>query len=105
MRCSVGDLTELVGPMIRFSLTLVDDDGEPLLSYPGWTLNVYREVNTPATRTSRGFYKRFSETSAPFERQLLAALEGFPEVERVLGPKQERVRSKNRKIVGQKELQ
>jgi hypothetical protein len=104
MKASVGDLRELVGPMVRFTLTLTDDDGDPLMSYPGWTLNVYRDVQAPATKTSRGFYKRFTETSPAFERQLLEALEGFSEVEKVLGPKQERVRSRTRKIVGEAQL-
>ena len=105
VRVTVGELRELVGPMIRFSLTLTSDDGEPLMSYPGWTLNVWREVQAPATKTGRGFWKRFTDVSAPFERQLLEALEGFPEVDKVLGPKQQRVQSKTRKIVGEVKLQ
>ena len=105
MKASVGDLRELVGPMVRFTLTLTDDGGDPLMSYPGWTLNVYRDVQAPATKTGRGFWKRFTDISAPFEKQLLEALEGFPEVETVLGPKQSRVRSKTRKIVGEAKLQ
>ena len=105
MKVSIGDLSELVGPMVRFSLTLNSDDGDPLMSYPGWTVNVYRDVLAPATKTSRGFYKRFTDITPAFEKQLLEALETFPEVERVLGPKQERATGKTRKIVGQKELQ
>jgi hypothetical protein len=105
MKISIGDLRELVGPQIRFSLTITDDSGDPLLTYPGWTLNVWREIQTPATRTSRGYYKRFSEISEPFERQLLNTLESFPEVDRVLGEKQLRVKSTKKKIVGEKTLQ
>jgi hypothetical protein len=104
VKVSIGDLSELAGPLIRFSLTLTDDTGDPLLTYPGWTYNVYREVMTPATRTARGFYTRFSEASSVFEKQLRDALETFPEVERILGPKQEKVKNKTKKIVGVKEL-
>lgn len=104
MRVSIGDLRELTGPMIRFTLTLTSDDGEPLMSYPGWTLNVYRDVSCPATKTARGFYKRFTDISPAFEQLLLEALESFPEVERVLGPKQERIRSTKKKLVGEKQI-
>jgi hypothetical protein len=105
MRVSIGDLRELVGPQVRFTLTLTDDTGEPLMSYPGFTVNVYRDIQPPATRTAKGFYKRFTDISSPFERQLLEAVESFPETEQILGPRQEKIRSTKRKIVGEKELQ
>jgi hypothetical protein len=104
MQITIGDMREVVGPLVRFTLTLTDDKGEALMIYPGWTLNVYRDVQPPATKTAKGFWKRFTEISSVFERQLREALETFPEVERVLGPRQKRVRSQAQIIVGEKEV-
>ena len=60
MNTLVGQLSVLDGPMIRFAVILTDDNGNDLMIYPGWTVNVYREVWPPATKTARGSYKRFT---------------------------------------------
>lgn len=103
MRVSIGDLRELTGPVIRFTLSITDDDGEPLMSYPGWTMNQYREIETPATKTSRGFWKRFTQVTDAFEAQLRTALEDIPETAKILGPKLEKV-LRVRKIKGEREI-
>lgn len=105
MKLSIGDLRELAGPKIRFTLNINDNDGNPLMSYPGWTFNQFREVETPATKTSRGFYKRFTEITEAFEKQLLATLEGFQEVNQILGPKLERVKRPVKKIKGERVIE
>jgi hypothetical protein len=86
MKILIDDVQEIVGPKIRFALTFVDDDGEPLLTYPGWTLNQKREIASPATLTRYGKYHRFSSISPRFEVLLRGAVESFEEVEKVLGP-------------------
>lgn len=104
MKLSIGDLRELAGPKIRFTLNINSDAGDPLMSYPGWTLNQFREVEVPATKTSKGFFKRFTQITEAFEGQLLEALEGFQEVETILGPKLEKVKRVVKKIKGEREI-
>jgi hypothetical protein len=104
MKIKVGQISALDGPMVRFAVILTVDDGEELMIYPGWTLNRYREVQPPATKTARGFYKRFTEISIVLAWMLLEALQqGFPAIEEILGPKQERGLEKGtkKKIAGE----
>jgi hypothetical protein len=91
MKIVVSQLSVLDGPMIRFAVILTDDGGNELMIYPGWMLDVYREVHPPATRTKGGWLTRFTEVSCVFEDQLLEVLQqAFPEIEEILGPKQKR---------------
>lgn len=105
MKLSIGDLRELTGPKIRFTLNINSENGDPLMSYPGWTLNQFREIESPATKTNRGFWKRFTVVTEEFEEVLLATLESFPETFQILGEKLTRPEKKRaRKIKGEREI-
>lgn len=105
MKLSIGDLRELTGPKIRFTLNINSDGGDPLMSYPGWTINQFREIESPATKTNRGFWKRFTVITEEFEKTLLDTLESFQETDQILGPRVERPeKPRARKIKGEREI-
>jgi hypothetical protein len=107
MKFTVCDLSALKTKdetYVRFVVRFSSDAGEVLMHSAGWTLNRYRDVQPPATKTARGFYKRFTEISSVFETLLLQALERFPEVEEILGPKLKRISSAKTVIEGEVEI-
>jgi hypothetical protein len=89
MKLSVNDLREIANkegyPMIRFSVTLAEDDGTPLWTNEGWRLTTERVILPPSTMTGhfRSFTK-FNIISEKFHDMLLRALVKFPGVEEVL---------------------
>ena len=88
MKLTVNDLTEVrlkTHPAIRFSVTVIADDGEPLWTCEGWLMNDLREVNAPGVMTRWGL-KRFHKLSPRFTEMLRAAIEkNFPGIDEVLG--------------------
>ena len=88
MRLTVNDLTEVRvknSPTIRFSVTVVSDDGEPLWTCEGWLMGPDREIAAPGVMTRWGL-KRFHKLSPRFTAMLRAAIEkNFPKIDEVLG--------------------
>jgi hypothetical protein len=72
---------------VRFSLTLAEDDGEPLLTIDGWTVDRNRVVRPPYTRGkfSTG-YVTYQHPSKPFLERITAAVMSVPDVDVILGP-------------------
>ena len=93
MKIFIGDLSALKvasGPRVRFSVTHVDSDGEPVVTYKGWTMDQKRRIAPPAARAHSGGYFRFSDVSEKFADGLRKILTTDPTlsriVESVLGP-------------------
>lgn len=76
---------------VRFSIALQDDDGLPLFTWAGWTIDEYRTIREPGARVM--FNDRivsFTHVSKRFQEQLAAAIESRPDVVRILGPRKKK---------------
>jgi hypothetical protein len=104
MKVYIRDLSSLstgTGPRVRFSVTTVDDDGEPAITTKGWTIDRSRFIRPPATRGSGGRFYSIGEISDKWVEKLKVALESLPEVQDILGPQVEGVTNAgNEKIEG-----
>jgi hypothetical protein len=72
---------------VRFTVTLAADNGEPLMSIAGFTIDKDRRVRPPSTRIRfSGAPMQFIHLSPFLEQQLQGALETLPDVRSTLGP-------------------
>jgi hypothetical protein len=83
MRVSINNLQEIMTkqftPLIRFSVTVMDDNGEPLWTSKGWRLSWDQAVLPPASG-----YQVWHQVTEKFEDMLRTALKGFPGVRKML---------------------
>jgi len=89
MKIFIRDITTVqtkTGPRVRFSVTYAQDNGEPVATERGWTIDAGRDLHLPATRTSFGRYYPMVEASDWLLEKVKAGILTVPQVERVLGP-------------------
>ncbi len=74
------------GPCIRFSVTVADDTGEPLITQSGFMLDNRRKVIPPRTRVKFGRMAQFTVVSPKFETMVREVAGAIQEVQEILGP-------------------
>ncbi len=83
------DWSEVITPSgkcVRFSVTIADDTGDPLVTQEGFLLDSRRKVMCPKTRVRFGKMVQFTKVSQKFEIMVREVIAGLPEVLEVLGP-------------------
>ena len=78
------------GRRVRFSVTYAEDDGTPVVTEKGWTIDMERVVRPPSTKTRFGKYYKLVDASVDHIERLTKALADMPEVIEILGPVVER---------------
>jgi hypothetical protein len=78
---------EMSEPRVRFSVSLVDDDGEALWTQQGFTIDPYRVIRVPMQRPRFGFRAmQFTHIHPRFADDLREAVLSIPDVPTLLGP-------------------
>lgn len=76
---------------VRFSVTYAEDDGTPVSTELGWTVDTERHIRVPANRTFQGRYYPIVEPSDDLLRRLGEGLEKIKFVHDTLGPQVEQI--------------
>lgn len=96
MKLFIRDLSSILvrdERRVRFSVTYADDDGEPVATELGWTIDQDRHIRPPANRTFQGRYYPVVEFPQKTYDRIHAAVSDMKFVNEVLGPKVEKIDS------------
>lgn len=94
MKISINELKGLetkLGPRVQFTVTFAEDDGEPVDTTYGWTMDMSRKIWIPASRTGWGKYYPMHAPSDKLLERLAGGLIAHEQVDRILGPQVEGV--------------
>lgn len=103
MKIFVRDLRDLGEHRVQFSITLADDNGEPLVTQRGYTIDWDRAIRPPATRTKYGKVLAITDLAPKFEESIKRAVLEMEGVEDVLGQRPEKPEPQG-KLPGEKRV-
>lgn len=94
MKIFLRDLTSITvrnERRVRFSVTYAEDDGEPVATEIGWTVDANRVIRGPAVRSQWGKYYPVVEMSDKWLQRITVAVEKLKFTAKVLGPRVEEI--------------